>query len=107
MDLFFIIINIVVLLALIGLLIWMQKKHVSFTKRVFTGLGLGIVLGAILQMIYGTDSAILYETTEWYNLLGSGYIQFFMMIVIPLLMLSIITSFIHLAMNSYLMRLLA
>src|SRR5690625_461579 len=102
MDLFFIIINIVVLLALIGLLIWMQKKHVSFTKRVFTGLGLGIVLGAILQMIYGTDSAILNETTEWYNIVGSGYIQFLMMIVIPLVMVSIIQSIINLEKTSQL-----
>jgi len=93
---FFIIVNVAVLVALIGLLIWMQKKHLSFSKRVFTGLGLGIALGAILQAIYGVDSEILTGTTDWYNIVGSGYIQLLMMIVIPLVMVSIIQSIINL-----------
>lgn len=96
MDYVFIIINMVVLLAIVGLLIYMQKKHVSFTKRVFTGLGVGIVLGAILQMVYGTESRILTETTQWYSILGSGYIRLLMLIVIPLVMVSIIQSIINL-----------
>ena len=50
--------NVAILLVLIGILIWMQKKHFSFTKRVFTGLGAGIVLGAILQWAYGAGSDI-------------------------------------------------
>ncbi|HLS60437.1 MAG TPA: L-cystine transporter [Virgibacillus sp.] len=102
MDVFFIFINIVALLALIGLLIWMQKRHFSFSQRVFTGLGLGIVLGAVLQMIYGADSEVLNGTTEWYNIVGSGYIQFLMMIVIPLVMVSIIQSIINLERTSQL-----
>lgn len=32
----------------------MQKKHVSFSKRVFTALGLGIVFGFALQLIYAS-----------------------------------------------------
>jgi L-cystine uptake protein TcyP (sodium:dicarboxylate symporter family) len=102
MDLLFIIINIVVLLALIGLLIWMQKKHFSFTKRVFTGLGSGIVLGAILQVIYGANSNILTGTTEWYSIVGKGYIHLLMMIVVPLVMVSIIQSIINLEKTSQL-----
>ncbi|WP_340002828.1 L-cystine transporter [Oceanobacillus sp. FSL K6-0127] len=96
MDSIYILLNIVVLLALIGLLIWMQKKHFSFTKRVFTGLGVGIVLGALLQLIYGTGSEVLTETTEWYNIVGRGYISFLMMIVVPIVMVSIIQSIINL-----------
>ncbi|MFA1822456.1 L-cystine transporter [Virgibacillus oceani] len=96
MDIFFTTLNIVVLLAIIGLLIWMQKKHFSFTKRVFAGLGVGIVLGAALQMIYGTGSEVLTQTTDWYSIVGSGYIRLLMMIVIPLVMVSIIQSIINL-----------
>ncbi|WP_339230097.1 L-cystine transporter [Oceanobacillus sp. FSL K6-2867] len=96
MDSIYILLNIVVLLALIGLLIWMQKKHFSFTKRVFTGLGAGIVLGAVLQLIYGAGSEVLTETTEWYNIVGRGYISFLMMIVVPIVMVSIIQSIINL-----------
>lgn len=102
MEGLFVVINILVLLAFIGLLIWMQKKHFSFTKRVFTGLGVGIVLGAILQAIYGAESDVLTNTTEWYSIVGSGYIKLLMMIVIPLVMVSIIQSIINLEKTSQL-----
>ncbi|NWO12118.1 L-cystine transporter [Virgibacillus sp.] len=90
------ILNVAILAVLIGILIWMQKKHFSFTKRVFTGLGAGIILGAILQWAYGAGSDVLIETTDWYSIVGSGYIRFLMMIVIPLVLVSIIHSIINL-----------
>lgn len=96
MNTVFILINIALMLALIGLLIFMQKKHVSFSKRVFTGLGLGILLGVLLQLAYPADSEVVNTTTEWYNILGRGYVQLLMMIVIPLVMVSIIQSIINL-----------
>src|SRR5699024_6923621 len=95
MDVLFIVVNVAVLLSIIGLLIYMQKKHMSFTKRVFTGLGLGIVLGAVLQAVYGVDSYFLNATTEWYSFVGSGYIRLLMIIVV-----SIIQSIINLEKSS-------
>ncbi|WP_106495971.1 L-cystine transporter [Lentibacillus sp. Marseille-P4043] len=100
MDAFLVIVNVAVLVAIIGLLIWMQKRHLSFTKRVFTGLGVGIVLGAILQAIYGAGSEVLTQTTDWYNIVGRGYINLLMMIVVPLVMVSIIQSIINLKKSS-------
>ena len=97
-----VLINTLILLGLIGLLIWMQKKHLSFSKRVFTGLGLGIILGGILQAVYGSESEVLTETTAWYSIVGSGYIKLLMMIVIPLVMVSIIQSIINLEKTSQL-----
>ena len=102
MELSFVIINILVLLALIGLLIWMQKKHFSFTKRVFAGLGLGILLGVVLQAVYGAESEVLENTSAWYNIVGRGYVKLLMMIVIPLVMMSIIQSIINLKKTSQL-----
>ncbi|SDL96680.1 L-cystine transporter [Sediminibacillus halophilus] len=96
MDILFIFTNIIVLLAIIGILITMQRKHVSFTKRVFTGLGMGIVLGAILQWVYGSGSEVLATTADWYSIVGRGYVNFLMMIVIPLVLVSIIQSIINL-----------
>src|SRR5690625_205585 len=96
MGALFVIINIAILLTIIGLLIWMQKKHFSFTKRVFTGLGLGILLSAFLQLVYGVESTVLQEITDWFSIVGSGYIRLLMMIVIPLVMVSIIQSIINL-----------
>ncbi len=107
MDSLFTVVNIVVFLAIIGLLIWMQKKHISFTKRVFTGLGIGIVFGFILQGVYGTDSNVLTDTSAWYNIVGSGYIRLLMMIVVPLVMVSIIQAIINLEKSSELGRMSA
>lgn len=100
MDSWFVLINVIILLAFIGLLIYMQKKHVSFTKRVFTGLGVGIVLGAFLQYFYGADSKVLTKTVDWYSIVGSGYIRLLMMIVVPLVMVSIIQSIINMEKSS-------
>lgn len=88
--------NIIILLAIIGLLIFMQKKQVSFSKRVFSGLGIGIILGVILQTVYGAGSDVLNETTDWFKIVGSGYIRLLMMIVIPIVLFSIIQSIINL-----------
>ncbi|MBB6453881.1 hypothetical protein HNQ94_002332 [Salirhabdus euzebyi] len=96
----YVLLNIVIIAGLIGLLIYMQKKHVSFSKRVFTGLGLGVLLGTFLQLAYGTGSEVVGQTTEWYNILGRGYVKLLMMIVIPLIMVSIIQSIINLEKSS-------
>ncbi|WP_085993981.1 L-cystine transporter [Oceanobacillus senegalensis] len=96
MEVLFVTSNIVVLLAIIGLLIYMQKKHVSFSKRVFTGMGLGIVLGFLLQTVYGTGSDVIAATTDWYNIVGRGYVNLLMVIVVPLVMVSIIRAIINL-----------
>jgi uncharacterized protein len=92
-DTLFIIINIAVLLLLIGLLLYMGSKHVSFSKRVFTGLGLGILYGLILHYAYGTNAEIVNESVQWFNLVGTGYIKLLQMIVMPLVFISILSAF--------------
>ncbi|GIP29424.1 L-cystine uptake protein TcyP [Paenibacillus sp. J23TS9] len=96
MNTLWVIVNVIVMLALIGLLLWMQKKHVSFTKRVFAGLGLGVVFGVILQLIFGVDSAVITKSTDWFNLAGYGYVGLLQMVVIPLIMVSIISAIMNL-----------
>ncbi|EES74171.1 L-cystine transporter [Paenibacillus sp. MB22_1] len=96
MDTLRIIINVAVMLVLIGILIWMQKKHISFTKRVFTGLGLGLVFGVILQVSYGAGSEVIAKSTDWFNLAGRGYVGLLQMVVIPLIMVSIISAIMNL-----------
>ena len=89
-----IIINVVVMLLLILGLYQMQKRHISFTKRVFLGLILGIVFGAILQLIYGTGSTVVQDSNTWFSIIGSGYVRLLRMIVIPLIFVSIINAII-------------
>ncbi|MDR0269796.1 L-cystine transporter [Paenibacillus sp.] len=96
MNTLWVIVNVIVMLALIGLLLWMSKKHVSFTKRVFAGLGLGIVFGVILQLIFGVDSDVITKSTDWFNLAGYGYVGLLQMVVIPLIMVSIISAIMNL-----------
>ena len=71
----------------------MHRKKVSFSKRVFTGLGLGIAYGLILNFAYGTDSAVLKESMPWFNLIGTGYVKLLQMIVMPLVFISILGAF--------------
>ncbi|MFJ8063423.1 L-cystine transporter [Psychrobacillus sp. NPDC096426] len=93
MDILFILLNVVALLLFVGILIIMQKKHVSFSKRVFTALGLGIALGLALNFIYGATSEVLAESVQWYNLIGTGYVKLLQMIVMPLVFISILGAF--------------
>lgn len=88
-----IILNIAIMLAFILGLYIMQKKHLSFSKRVFSALGIGIVFGFALQFIYGPASEVVTETIDWFNLVGGGYVKFLQMIVMPLVFISIVTAF--------------
>ena len=89
------ILNILIMAILVYVLVWMQKSYKSFTNRVFTGLGLGIVFGVSMQVFYGQGSDIIASTLQWTNIIGSGYVSLLKMIVIPLIMVSIASSVIN------------
>lgn len=91
-----VLINVVAMLAMVGVLYKMQKKYVPFTKRVFVALGLGIAFGAVLQLIYGVDSESLQESIKWFSVIGNGYVNLLQMIVIPLIIVSITSAIINL-----------
>lgn len=93
MNTFLICINVVVFLLLMFGLNLMQKKHVSFSKRVFTGLGLGIIFGYIIHLIYGTTHEVTVGTIDWFNIVGNGYVKLLQMVVIPLIFISIVGAF--------------
>ncbi|HEY4531684.1 MAG TPA: L-cystine transporter [Kurthia sp.] len=93
MDSFLIIVNIAVLFVLIAALIVMNKKHISFSKRVFAGLGLGIVFGLVLHFTYGATSNIVTQSTAWFSIVGSGYVKLLQMVAMPLVFISIIAAF--------------
>ena len=93
MDLVLLLVNILFFALLVYGLFYMQRKHVSFSKRVFTALGLGIVFGLILQFIYGASSEVLSDSIQWFNLVGVGYVRLLQMIVMPLIFISIIAAF--------------
>ncbi|MFC4803167.1 L-cystine transporter [Neobacillus sp. GCM10023253] len=88
-----IIVNVVVLLFLMFGLFMMQKKHVSFSKRVFTGLGLGLVFGFIIHLIYGGTHEVTTQSINWFNIVGGGYVKLLQMVVMPLVFISIVGAF--------------
>ncbi|TKB56103.1 L-cystine transporter [Ferrimonas aestuarii] len=93
---FLVMANVAVMLLLLFVLYRMQQKHVKFTRRVFAGLGMGIGFGLALQLIYGVDSQALSGSIEYFNIVGSGYVQLLKMIVMPLVMVSIISAILKL-----------
>ncbi|MFW5894386.1 MAG: dicarboxylate/amino acid:cation symporter [Bacillota bacterium] len=63
--------------------LWMMSKHkVSFSKRVFVGLLIGLVLG----VVFGSRATTLRP-------IGSLFVRLIMMVVVPLVFTSIIKSF--------------
>ncbi|MBM2659360.1 L-cystine transporter [Staphylococcus pseudoxylosus] len=87
------ILNIIIFVAfLIGLYI-MARKHVSFPKRVFSALGIGIIFGIAVHLIYGVDSKVTKQTMDWFSIVGDGYISLLQMIVMPLIFISIVSAF--------------
>jgi uncharacterized protein len=93
MNTFLIIVNIAVLLFLIFGLFMMQKRHVSFSKRVFAALGVGIIFGFIIHLIYGTSHEVTVGSIDWFNVVGSGYVKLLQMVVMPLVFISIVGAF--------------
>ncbi|MBB5369395.1 MULTISPECIES: L-cystine transporter [unclassified Janthinobacterium] len=91
-----IILNLLAALVVIGFMFRQQSRHATFTVRVFTGLGLGVLLGAAAQAIYGIDSLAIAGTNEYLGIIGNGYVKLLQMIIMPLIMVSIISAILKL-----------
>ncbi|NHZ37974.1 L-cystine transporter [Massilia rubra] len=91
-----VILNLAVALGVCFLLYKMQQAHASFTKRVFTGLGVGVLLGAAFQLLYGASSPVITDTNAYLDIVGTGYVKLLQMIVMPLIMVSIIAAILKL-----------
>ncbi|OON95067.1 MAG: sodium:dicarboxylate symporter [Candidatus Epulonipiscioides saccharophilum] len=86
---------IALLIGLFVLMYYFQKKKYSFSKRMLTATGLGLILGLCIQAtakFSATPMEITFvvETTKWYSLFGNGFIDLIRMLVIPLIMVSIV-----------------
>lgn len=84
------ILNLAVFAIIIALLVKQQKTEQTLSKRVFTALGLGVLFGGALQLIYGGGSKVITETLDYVNIVGAGYVSLLKMIIMPLITVSII-----------------
>lgn len=83
--------NLIAMLGLVYILYYMQRKNVSFGKRVLVGLILGISFGAVLQVFFGS-SLIIKQSNIWFDVIGTGYVRLLKMIVMPLIIVSITSA---------------
>lgn len=85
--------TLVVFILLLLLLKLLKNKGKSFTFRVFTALGLGVVLGIAIQVLLGRGSDAATTALDWIAIVGTGYVSFLKMLVMPLVFVSIVGSF--------------
>jgi L-cystine uptake protein TcyP (sodium:dicarboxylate symporter family) len=88
--------NLALALGLLSVLFILQNRHISFTKRVFCGLAMGVGLGAAFQAMYGVGTPTILATNAYLDIVGTGYVKLLQMIVIPLVMVSIISAILKL-----------
>lgn len=86
--------NIIIFALLIALLIKQHYTDSTLSKRVFTGLFMGVLFGAALQFFYASQTSVINDTLEYINIVGAGYISLLQMIVMPLITVSIISAII-------------
>ena len=83
----------IVFAALLAVLKFMKSKGLSFTVRVFSALGMGIVLGVAIQLALGRGSDAAKCALDWMSLVGTGYISLLKMLVMPLVFVAIVGAF--------------
>ena len=84
--------NIVAFVVLLVLLSRFSRHNWSLSKKVLTGLVIGVLFGLVLQLIYGENSAVVKESIGWFNIVGNGYVQLLQMVVMPLVFVSILSA---------------
>ena len=80
--------NVVVFAVLLFALAQTRHKQWSLAKKVLVGLVIGVIFGLGLQLVYGSDSQVLKDSIQWFNIVGNGYVQLLQMIVMPLVFAS-------------------
>ena len=100
----------VLFVALLGVVYYLQRKNTDFGTLVIAGTLLGAVLGLVVQVIAGfpTDPmkvAYVKESTKWFSVVGGGFIDLIRMLVIPLVFISIIHVILHMSQGANLKKL--
>ena len=68
--------NVIVFAVLLLALAQTRHKQWSLAKKVLVGLVIGVVFGLALQLICGSDSQVLKDSIQWFNIVGNGCFNF-------------------------------
>ncbi len=88
-----VIVTLAVFAALLAVLKLLKNRGMNFTPRVFIALGLGIALGAGIQLALDLGSEAATTALDWMSLVGQGYISLLKMLVMPLVFVAIVGAF--------------
>lgn len=86
------IINLLIFVVLLLLLAKLARRGWSLSKKVLTGLAIGVLFGLGLHTVYGENSEVIKQSISWFNLVGNGYVQLLQMIIMPLVFASILSA---------------
>lgn len=81
----------VFVLGLAGLGV-LHMKGKSFTVRVMLALLLGLIFGAVIQLIFGGDGEATLMARDWINIVGSGFTRLLQFLVVPIVLVSILNA---------------
>ncbi|MGL4336125.1 MAG: cation:dicarboxylate symporter family transporter, partial [Turicibacter sp.] len=101
---------IAILIGLFFVMNLLQKKKVSFSKRMIFATLIGLGLGLIIQLVGGFPEApmevpFINEINKWYGLVAYGFMDLLKMLVVPLVFVSIIRVIINMQDSANLGRL--
>lgn len=83
---------ILIIIAACYVLVHFLGKKLSFGMWMFAALIVGLIVGAILQLLFGTKSAHMNFAFEIANIVKTAYTNLLKLMVMPLVMVAIITG---------------
>ena len=92
MTILYTVLSLAIFAALIGFLVFLKRKKVSFTLRIISALGLGLIYGAVLQFSFGAKGAVTVLTNQWFGILGTGFTKALQFLIVPIVLVSIISA---------------
>ncbi len=84
--------NLILFIALAGLLHQLARRGVGLSRRVLAGLAAGSLLGFYLQLAFGHGAPVAQQTLEWTNVIADSYVNLLRMIIMPLILVTMIAA---------------
>jgi uncharacterized protein len=87
-----VLLNVVVFALVVAWLARRAAHGARLSTNVLLAVGLGVVLGAAAQAVYGLGSPIIRDTMNWVGIVGGGYVRLLQMVIAPLVLISILAA---------------
>ena len=88
----YIALNVLAFAGIAALLFRLRGPRFSLAQRILAGLVSGVLYALALKLAYGDMPAVIDGTLAWTNVVGQGYINLLLMIVMPLVLVMMIAA---------------